>query len=165
MQSQATFQNVHITPKKLRFLLDDVKSMTPVQAMEHLLYSPRKSARMFYKAIKSVVDSAVSLYKVPATALKFSKLTVDEGNVLKRFRPGGRGTAKPYKKRYAHITVGVEADVPVQKKAKKPAVKTEKTVTSTAAAKIDTKEALKVNPAKKTSRVRPSDKKEKETKI
>lgn len=105
MESTAYFKNVHITPKKLRFIIDDIKKMKPAQALQHLFYSPKKGADIFYKAIKSAIDSARLTLKTNDDMLQFKLLTVEQGNKLKRFRPGGRGTAKSYAKKFSHIKI------------------------------------------------------------
>ena len=66
---------------------------------------PKKGRAGFYKAIKSAIDNAKYALKVSDDLLEFKLFTVEQGNALKRFRPGGRGTAKPYKKKYSHIKI------------------------------------------------------------
>jgi len=118
METTAYFKNVHITPKKLRFMIRDIKKMKPAQALQHLFYSPKKGAVIFYKAIKSAVDSARYTLKLNEDVLQFKLLTVEQGNKLKRFRPGGRGTAKSYAKKFAHIKIVLTAQkvTPVETK-------------------------------------------------
>jgi len=126
MEITAYYKNVHITPKKLRFMLEDIKKMKPSQALQHLYYSPKKGAEIFYKAIKSAVDSARYTLKTNEDMLQFKLLTVEQGNKLKRFRPGGRGTAKSYAKKFAHIKIILTAQkiTPVEiKKELKPVEK------------------------------------------
>ena len=110
MEATAYFKNVHISPKKLRFLLPDIKKMSPSASLQYLMYSPKKGAKVLHKVIKSVIDNAKSTLKIDENLLKFKLFTVEQGNALKRYRPGGRGTAKPYKKRYSHIKVVLYAD-------------------------------------------------------
>jgi len=107
MEAKASVIDVHTTPKKLRILLEDVKKMKPAQAMEHLFYSPKKSASVLYKVIKSAVDNAKATLQIDAHLLEFKLLKVDQGHSLRRYNPGGRGTAKPYRKQFAHIHVVV----------------------------------------------------------
>lgn len=144
MEATAYFKNLHISAKKLRFILPEIKKMTPSESLTRLFYSPKKGARVFYKAIKSAIDNAKYALKVEADLLEFKLFTVEQGNALKRFRPGGRGTAKPYKKKYSHIKI-----VLTVKKAKKNVqpVKVEK-----AKLKVDPKKEVKSLPsAKKVS--------------
>lgn len=107
MEAKASVIDVHSTPKKLRILLADVKKMTPVKAMDHLMYSPKKSANILYKVIKSAVDNAKATLQIDAHLLEFKILKVDQGHALRRYNPGSRGNAKPYRKQFSHISVVV----------------------------------------------------------
>jgi large subunit ribosomal protein L22 len=120
MEAKASVTDVHSTPKKLRTLLAGIKKMTPVKAMDHLMYSPKKSATILYKVIKSAVDNAKATLQIDANLLKFKLLKVDQGHALRRYNPGSRGNAKPYRKQFAHISVvvGVDSAKAVTKPAK-----------------------------------------------
>ena len=111
MEAKASVTDVHSTPKKLRILLTDIKKMSPLKAMDLLYYSPKKSAMIFYKVIKSAVDNAKATLQIDANLLEFRLLKVDQGHALRRYNPGSRGTSKPYRKQFAHIqvVVGVKA--------------------------------------------------------
>lgn len=141
MESTVYLKNLHISPKKLRFIMPAIKKMSPAQSLEHLFYAPQKGARVFYKAIKSAIDNAKYTLKVNADLLEFKTFTVEQGNALKRFRPGGRGTAKPYKKKFAHIKIVLK--VKEGAAVAKPKAVASKTV------KADTK-TLKVDTTKKS---------------
>ncbi len=116
MEAKASVIDVHSTPKKLRFLVAEIKKLTPVKAMEKLMYSPQKSANILYKVIKSAVDNAKATLQIDEHLLKFKLLKIDQGHTLKRYNPGSRGSAKPYRKQFAHISVVVGADVKPLKK-------------------------------------------------
>lgn len=107
MEAKASVTDVHSTPKKLRTLVMGLKKMSPVKAMDHLLYSPKKSANILYKVIKSAVDNAKATLQIDANLLEFKILKVDQGHALRRYNPGSRGNAKPYRKQFAHIQVVV----------------------------------------------------------
>lgn len=109
MEAKASVTDVHSTPKKLRTLLTDIKKMSPVKAMDHLLYSPKKSANILYKVIKSAVDNAKATLQIDPHLLEFKILKVDQGHALRRYNPGSRGNAKPYRKQFSHISVVVAA--------------------------------------------------------
>lgn len=110
MEVKADFKNLKITPKKLRLLLPEIKKLTPIQSLDYLYYSPKKGAKIFYKAIKSAINNAKNNFKISDDLLKFKVLTVNEGQKLKRFKPGGRGTVKPFKKRFSHIKIVLTAE-------------------------------------------------------
>ena len=146
MEAKASVTDVHSTPKKLRTLLMDVKKMSPVKAMDHLFYSPKKSANILYKVIKSAVDNAKATLQIDANLLEFKLLKVDQGHSLRRYNPGSRGNAKPYRKHFAHIDVVVgPKSQPTKKVSEKNAeVESPKTIE-----KLPEKKTLKV--AKKPS--------------
>ncbi len=108
MEVRAYIKNLKISPKKLRFFLPALKKLTPSQALDHLLYINKKAAQIWYKVIKSAISNAINTLKVSQDVLKFKTLLVEEGRKLKRYRPGGRGTVKPIKRRYSHILVVLE---------------------------------------------------------
>jgi len=110
MNNQTIIKDVHVSPKKLRFLMDFVKKLRPVDAVDHLAYMSQHSARVLKSAIQAAISSSVSALKTVPDMLKFRVLTIDQGHVLKRFRAGGRGTAKPIKRRLAHIKIILEID-------------------------------------------------------
>ena len=105
MESKTVIKNVRISPKKLRLILGEVKKLKPYQALDYLYYTPKKGAKILYQAIKSAINNAKNYLKVEENLLKFKVLAVDEGIKLKRYRPGGRGTIKPYKKRFSRIKI------------------------------------------------------------
>lgn len=109
MESITYLKNIKVTPKKLRFLLPNIKGKSPSMALEFLMYTPKKPARLLYQAIKSAITNAKNSLKVSDDLLKFKALMVDQGNKLKRFNPGGRGTVKPYSKEFSHIKIVIVA--------------------------------------------------------
>lgn len=109
MESRASFKNVKITPKKLRSLLPAVKKMKPLDAVEHLFYSPKRGAKVLYKVIRSAMANAKATLKTEDRLLQFKALFVDEGHTLKRYKAGSKGAAKPIAREFSHITVVLEA--------------------------------------------------------
>lgn len=105
MEASAYIKNVAISPKKIRFLLKDVKRMAPAQALHHLRYTNKIPAKHLFKAIQSALTNAKNTLNTSEDLLQFRVLKVEEGRKLKRFRPGGRGMAKPYVHKYSHIKV------------------------------------------------------------
>jgi len=108
MEFKAYIKNVKISPKKLRFFLPAIKKLTPKESLDYLYYMPNKAAKILYKAIKTAIDNAKNISKTREDLLKFKLLAVEEGLKLKRYRPGGRGTVKPFERRYSHIKIVLE---------------------------------------------------------
>jgi len=113
MDNTAYIKNLKISPKKLRFLIPEIKKLSPVQALDKLYYMPKKTAKILYQAIKSAINNTKSVLKTSDDLLKFKLLTVEEGRKLKRFQSGGRGTVKSILKRYSHIKIILTVDKPV----------------------------------------------------
>jgi len=126
MNNQTIIKDVHVSPKKIRFLMDFVKKLKPVDAVDHLAYMSQHSARILKTAIQAAISSSVLALKTVPDMLKFRVLIIDQGHVLKRFRAGGRGTAKPIKRRMAHIKIILETDQPKEKKIENRKEKKEK---------------------------------------
>ncbi len=108
MESNTVIKNVRISPKKLRFLLPELKKLTPQKALDYLFYTPKKGAKILYSAIKTAINNAKIALKTDDNLLKFKVLAIEEGIKLKRYRPGGRGTVRPYKRRFSHIKIVLE---------------------------------------------------------
>jgi len=98
-------KNVKITPKKLRFLLKDMKRQSPAQAVNTLMYTSKKGAVFLRKAISSALSNAKNTMNIDEGLLQFKSVSVEEGLRLKRFRAGSKGMAKPYKHKYSHIRI------------------------------------------------------------
>lgn len=105
MEAVSYIKNIKISPKKLRFLLTDIKKRKPQEALDALLYSPKKGARFFYQAIKSALSNAKIKFQTDQEDIFFKTIAVEEGRKLKRFKAGGRGVVKPIVRRYSHIKV------------------------------------------------------------
>jgi len=144
MEAKASVIDVHSTPKKLRILVDSIRQMKPIDALDVLMYSPKKSAQILYKVIKSALDNAKATLQLEPHLLKFKLLKVDQGHSLKRYNPGGRGMVKPYRKKYAHISVVLKA---TEKQEKKKVITKEKTEL-----KIDQKPSIRRKVVKNTKK-------------
>ncbi len=119
MESLTYQKNLKSSPKKMRMIRDLIVKMKPSEALPYLMFSPSKSAKIYYKVIKSAINNATATLKVTADMLKFRLLIVEEGRKLKRFNAGSKGMAKPIVKSYSHVKVVlVESN-------EKPVLKTE----------------------------------------
>ena len=115
METKAYFINLPVSPKKARFYLPAIKKLKPIDSLDFLYYERTDAADILYKAIKSAISSARQLLKVDDNLLNFKLLSVEQGQKLKRFRPGSRGNAKPINRRMSHIKIILEANKVVDK--------------------------------------------------
>lgn len=109
METKAYFVNLPVSPKKARFYLPAIKKLTPIESLEFLMYEATDASVILYKAIKSAISSARQILKVEDNLLNFKLLSVEQGQKLKRFRPGSRGNAKPINRRMSHVKIILEA--------------------------------------------------------
>ncbi len=114
METKAYFVNLPVSPKKARFYLPAIKKLKPAESLEFLMYENTDASEILYKAIKSAISSARQTLKVEDNLLKFKLLSVEQGQKLKRYRPGSRGNAKPINRRMSHIKIILEASKSVK---------------------------------------------------
>jgi large subunit ribosomal protein L22 len=108
MEVQARGKNVKIAPRKVRLLLDTIKGRRIDEAVAILRNVNIPIARNVEKLLKSAAANAENNYQLPVDELRIKAAYADEGTRLHRFRAGPRGRAKPYTRRYSHITIVVE---------------------------------------------------------
>jgi len=114
MEVRAVEKYIRISPKKARLVVDVVRGQNAVSALTTLKFMPKKAAGIIYKALNSAISNAVNNHGLIGKDLVISKITVDSGPSLKRFRPRSKGMASPLLKRTSHITVIVTGEEPKQ---------------------------------------------------
>jgi large subunit ribosomal protein L22 len=108
MEVVAESKFIRITPRKMRLLVDAIKTLSPKSALENLENLNKSGSKILIKVIKSAIANAVNNQKLDADKLKFKRFDVSEGVRIKRFRPVSRGVAHGYKHRTTHIRVVLE---------------------------------------------------------
>jgi len=99
---------VRSTPMKTRRIADLVRGSDVDDALTLLQYQPQSVARTLYKLVASAVANAEESEGLDQSELVISRLTVDEGPTMKRWRPRAKGAANRVLKRSSHITVVVQ---------------------------------------------------------
>ncbi len=107
MEAIAIHRNARTSAQKARLVADQVRGLPAAKALYTLQFSPRKSAAIILKVLKSAIANAEHNEGLDADTLYVSKITVDEGPSLKRIRPRAKGRADRITKRTSHITVVV----------------------------------------------------------
>lgn len=131
MEVTTTQKFIRTSPRKLREVAALVRKMTPEKAIETLPHIRKRAANPILKALKTAVANASQKGAVLGD-LVLKEIQINEGPSYKRWRAGGRGMVKPYKKRTSHIRIVVETKKEKKAKPKKDAKKAAK---STAAKK------------------------------
>ncbi len=108
VRAQARF--VRVTPTKARRVVDLIRGMRAVDALNVLRFAPQAASEDVYKVVASAIANADHNHKLHDKDLLWIKEAyVDEGPTMKRFRPRAQGRAFRIRKRSCHITVVVEA--------------------------------------------------------
>ncbi len=111
MEARATAKYIRSTARKARLVADAVRGAKVGEALSLLEFGVKKKvAEDVAKVIKSAVanlQTKNSSINVDVEDLKVSAIFVNEGPVLKRFRPRSQGRAYSILKRLCHITVTV----------------------------------------------------------
>ena len=101
---KATLKFIRVSPLKSRMIAREVQGMNAEEALAALEFTPNKAAKIISKVIASAVANAG---QEPEDCV-ITSCRVDNGPVLKRFRPRARGMASGIRKPTAHILVEVE---------------------------------------------------------
>lgn len=108
MEVKAVAKNVRLTPRKVRLVLDLVRGKDVKEALAILKFTPRNTAPVVSKLIKSAVANATNNQQMNEEKLYVKTIYADEARVLKRWMPRARGSASQILKRSSHITVVVD---------------------------------------------------------
>lgn len=105
MEVTACAQHIRISPRKLRQVVDAIKSLKPTEALVFLKALNKRASQPLAKVIKSALANGKENYQLKEEDLIFSKILVEEGPTLKRWQPVSRGRAHQINKRTSHIKV------------------------------------------------------------
>ena len=108
MEVKAVAKNVRLTPRKVRLVLDLVRGKDVKEALAILKFTPRNTAPVVSKLIKSAVANATNNHQMNEEKLYVKSIYADEARVLKRWMPRAKGSASQILKRSSHITVVVD---------------------------------------------------------
>lgn len=103
----STYRFSRSSPRKARLIADLIRGRRFDEAETLLRFSPKRAAGMTLKALRAAQADAEAAGASPAD-LVITESRVDEGPIIKRFRPKDRGRAHPIQKKTSHIVVGVE---------------------------------------------------------
>ncbi|MDG5788111.1 50S ribosomal protein L22 [Evansella sp. AB-P1] len=105
MEAKAVVKQVRIAPRKVRLVVDLIRGKGVGEAISILRLTPKKASPVVEKLLNSAIANAEHNYEMEPDNLVISKVYVDEGVTLKRFRPRAMGRASRINKRTSHITV------------------------------------------------------------
>lgn len=121
----AHLNNTRLAPRKARIIANMVRGKDVGTAINVLRFMNKAGAREFFKLIVSAVANAEDQKEGDVESLVISKVTVDQGSTLKRWRPRAQGRGTRIEKKSSHITLEVKPAPPAAPKpARAPAAAT-----------------------------------------
>lgn len=118
-----------MAPRKVRLMADVIRGLSVNEAEAQLVYHARRAAKPLLKLLRSASANAKA-QNMDAGRLVVSRITVDQGPMLKRSLPRAMGRATPLQKKMSHVVLVLEEKgkvpatrfaMPKKEKAKKEA--------------------------------------------
>jgi len=103
----AKLRFARISPQKCRLVADQIRGVEVEKALQLLSFSPKKGAHIVRKVLESAIANAEHNEGADIDELKVSRVFVDEGPTMKRWRARAKGRGNRILKRTSHITVMV----------------------------------------------------------
>lgn len=105
-------KNIMISPRKLRLLVDNIRKMSPNEALTRLKFTNTKAARIMIKALQNVIADAKNNFNLNPDTLKFDLIKVDEGLKIKRMDKahGSRFARGLIQKRHSRLIIHVKGN-------------------------------------------------------
>lgn len=107
MEAVAKMRYFRVSPYKARLVIDMIRGKGVDQAMQILEFTRKHVATAIKETLKAAIANAENNFGLDVDTLVVSKAFVDQGPVIKRFRPRARGRSNRILKRTSHITVAV----------------------------------------------------------
>lgn len=143
---KAEQKNTRQPSRKVRLVVDVIKKMSVVDAINQLAVMNRKSSLLVLKVLRQAIANATNNFGLAINDLEIDKILVNDGPALKRWRAVSRGRAHTILKRTCHVRVDLRT-----KKEVKPVETVKKTETvKKASAKTETKAEVKKEVVKKS---------------
>jgi large subunit ribosomal protein L22 len=105
MEVRAITKFIRLSPRKVRLVVDQIRGKGVEEALNILKFTPKRSALIISKTLRTAVANAESTQSVDVDQLYVKQANVDEAGMWKRFTPRAQGRATRIRKRLSHITI------------------------------------------------------------
>ncbi|MEM6261151.1 MAG: 50S ribosomal protein L22 [Bacteroidota bacterium] len=108
---KVTLRNYRSSARKMRLVVDQIRGMEVFQALSVLKFTAKASAPAVSKLLRSAIASWEEKFegdRVDVGTHYVSEAFVDSARMLKRLRPAPQGRAHLIRKRYCHVTLGID---------------------------------------------------------
>ena len=118
MEAVAKLKNCPMSARKMRLVVDTIRGKSVDDALNILKFTKKEAGEWVEKLVLSAVSNWESKNNMLLNAedydLFIKTAMVNEGSVLKRFRPAPHGRAHRIRKRMNHVTLIVENKVAIE---------------------------------------------------
>jgi large subunit ribosomal protein L22 len=105
MEVKASLKNARVGEQKARLVADLIRGKEVGDALKTLTFLNKKTGELLRKLLESAVANADYKKTIDVDKLYLKRVWVDQGPVLKRFRPRAQGRAYGIRKKTCHINV------------------------------------------------------------
>ena len=111
MEAIARKRFIRQSPYKIRYVLNMVKGLKVEAAVNKLSLTNKKASSYIIEVLNSAVSNMMNVESdVNSDSLYIKTAYVDEGPVMKRFRPAAMGRATGIRKRTSHLTIIISSE-------------------------------------------------------
>lgn len=117
MEAVAKLTNCPMSARKMRLVVDNIRGKSVNEALNILKFTKKEASIWLEKVVLSAIanweDKKDMAYSAEDYDLHIKAAFVNEGTMLKRFRPAPHGRAHRIRKRLNHVTIVVENKVAI----------------------------------------------------
>jgi large subunit ribosomal protein L22 len=117
MEAVAKLRNCPMSARKMRLVVDNIRGKSVDDALNILKFTNKEAATWLEKLVLSAISNWANKTESlsPEDYRLFVKTAfVNEGTVLKRFRPAPHGRANRIRKKMNHVTIIVENKLKIE---------------------------------------------------
>jgi len=103
MEVHAKLRNLHMSPRKVRLVIDAIRGLNVTDAETRLQFIPKMASGPVLKLLRSAIANAEHNFQQKKEDLFVKTVTADGGPTMKRWRARAFGRAAPIRKRTTHI--------------------------------------------------------------
>jgi len=105
MEVNAKARHIHMSPRKIRLVVDLIRGKRVAQAQTQLQFLNKGAALPVLKLLNSAIANATHNFKLESQNLFVKMIVADEGPTIHRSMPRAQGRATPIRKRTTHISI------------------------------------------------------------
>ncbi|MCK5466319.1 50S ribosomal protein L22 [Candidatus Parcubacteria bacterium] len=108
MEVKAHLNHLRISSRKVRLVVDLIREMEVEEAKIQLKFINKKSSELLLKLLNSAIANAKNNFNLDENNLHISKIIVNDGKILKRWRPRAMGRSARISKRTSNVTITLD---------------------------------------------------------